>query len=355
MVDILDYISDLNSENEKKRAFAAEDIAYDGLSEGIVPLVERLQIETSRFVKEAIVNSLKKMKGMDLVDNVIPLLRYDDAFIRNASIDILSAQGGNAIEPIRKLLSDPDKDVRKFAVDVVMQLKNGYSANMIAEALDDVDMNIVITAVEYLGRMESYAYAHRINALLQNTPSLLLRCTCLETLAIIADKESVATVAAVYPNSRLINPLELYSYLKFIAYRGTEDDLPLIMDLMRDKGHIMHKEIINALQGILHRIHRDSLDEELLSGLNAYLETGINDINKYELLVLLAAFNNEGIFPILVRYATIDNLLICQGAVEGLGIYGNKEGQAVLTELKYKVTDEELLEAIDRSLIQLHR
>lgn len=355
MVDIMDYISDLNSENEKKRAFAAEDIAYDGLIEGIVPLVDRLQIETSRFVKEAIVNSLKAMNGLDLVNNVIPLLRSDDAFIRNASIDILSAQGGNVIEPIRKLLSDPDKDVRKFAIDVVMQLKSGYSANMIAEALDDVDMNIVITAVEYLGRMESYAYAHRVNALLQNTPNLLLRCTCLETLAIIADKESVAAVAAVYPNSRLISPLELYSYLKFIAYRGTENDLPLIMDLMRDKGNMMHKEIINALQGILHRIHRDRLDEELLSGLNAYLETDINDINKYELLLLLAAFNNEGIFPILVKYATSDNQLICQGAAEGLGIYGQKEGAAVLSELKNKVVDEELLEAIDRSLIQLHR
>lgn len=47
------------------------------------------------------------MNGIDLFDHVLPLLRSDDAFIRNASIDILSIQGENAIEPIRKLLVLP--------------------------------------------------------------------------------------------------------------------------------------------------------------------------------------------------------------------------------------------------------
>jgi HEAT repeat protein len=355
MVDILNYISDLNSENEKKRAFAAEDIAYDGLNEGIVPLVERLQIEKSRFVKEAIVNSLKKMNGTDLMDNVIPLLRSDDAFLRNAGIDILSVQGENVIEPIRKLIDDQDKDVRKFAMDVVMQLKNGHGADLIAQALDDTDLNIIITAVEYLGRLESYTHASQVNELLKNTSSLLLRCTCLETLAVIGNEESVAAVAGVYPIWQLISPLETYSYLKFIAYLGTQADLPLIIELMRGKGQMMHKEIINALQGILRRSNLEKLEKELLSGLTAYLETDINDINKYELLVLLGAYKNEEIYPLLIKYAGADNLLICQGAVEGLGLYGQIQAQSLLSELKLKVTDDELLEAIDRSLIQLHR
>jgi HEAT repeat protein len=272
------------------------------------------------------------MNGIDLFDHVLPLLRSDDAFIRNASIDILSIQGENAIEPIRKLLVDPDKDVRKFALDVAVQLKNGYGADLIAEALDDGDINIVITAVEYLGRLETYTHAPRINALLQNTSNLLLRCTCLETLAVIGNEESVATVAAVYPNCNLISALEIYSYLKFIAYHGTEADLPLIIALMRDKGQMMHKEIINALLGILHRNHQDRLEEELLAGLIVYLETSINDINKYEILVLLGKLKNEEIFPILIKYATSRNILICQGAVEGLGLYGRKEAYQVLSK-----------------------
>jgi HEAT repeat protein len=216
-------------------------------------------------------------------------------------------------------------------------------------------MNIIITAVEYLGRLESYTHASQVNELLKNTSSLLLRCTCLETLAVIGNEESVDAVAEVYPKRQLISPLETYSYLKFIAYLGTQADLPLIIELMHDKGQMMHKEIINALQGILRRSNLEKLENELVAGLTAYLETGINDINKYELLVLLGAYKNEEIYPLLIQYAGADNLLICQGAVEGLGLYGQIKAQSLLSELKVKVTDDELLEAIDRSLIQLHR
>jgi HEAT repeat protein len=355
MANILDYVSDLNSADEKTRAFAAKDIAYDSLSEGIDALVARLQIETSRFVKEAIVNSLKTFKDIDLVSNVVSLLRSDDAFIRNAGIDIISSQGDNAIEPIRKLLNDDDKDVRKFALDIIIHLKNGYAADLVAVALDDADINIVITAVEYLGRLESQEHAPQVNAVLLKASNLLLRCTCLETLAVISNEDSALTVAAVYPESHLISPLEIYSYLKFIAYRGTEEDLPLIINFMRDKGQMMHKEIINALVGILHRSHRNKLDEELLSGLSDYLETDINDINKYELLLLLGEFENEEIYSLLVKYAANNKRLVCQGAVEGMGLFGKNEAKSVLAELKHQAIDEELLEAIERSLMQLHR
>jgi len=347
---IEDYINDLNSEEERKRAFAAEDIAYEGLNEGIGPLVDRLQIEDSRFVKEAIVNALKAMNGTELVTSVIPLLRCDDAFIRNAGIDILAVQGENSYEPIRLLIFDPDKDIRKFAIDVLLQVGNKSAQDLIAETLDDADINIVITAVEYLGRLESRDHTARINTLLKNTPNLLLRCTCLETLAVIGDKESVACVSEVYPHSHLISPMELYSYLKFIACKGTEQDLPFIVTLMKDKGQLMHKEIINALEGILYRSHRDKLDDDLLAALKDYINSGINDINKYELLVLLGAFINEDVFPLLVEHTNSDIKLVRQGAVEGLGRYGKEDARPVLVKLKGLVEDDEILEAIERSL-----
>jgi len=352
---IEEYISDLNSEDERKRAFAAEDIAYEGLNEGIVPLVDRLQMEDSRFVKEAIVNALKTMNGTELVASVIPLLRCDDAFIRNAGIDILAAQGEDSYEPIRLLIFDPDKDVRKFAIDVLLQVGNKSAQDLIAETLDDVDINIVITAVEYLGRLESHDHTARINTLLKTTSNLLLRCACLETLAVIGDNESITCVAEVYPHSHLISPLELYSYLKFIACQGTEQDLPLIIALMKDKGQLMHKEIINALGGILYRSKLDMLMDDWLAALKDYIDSGINDINKYELLVMLGAFKNEAIFPLLVEHSNSDIKLVRQGAVEGLGRYGKEDARPVLVRLKDLVEDDEILEAIERSLELINR
>jgi HEAT repeat protein len=247
---ITQLINELNSEDEKVRAFAAEDIAYDGIVEGFEPMLGRLQIETSRFVREAIVNSLKTMPDVINVEKLIPLLSSDDAFVRNAAIDILSGRGQSALRCLQETLHNPDKDIRKFTLDALFQINDVYSADLIAEGLDDIDINNVITAVEYLGKLEARNYCPKINQIFMTTENTLLRCTCLEVLAVIGNKESSELVSEKYPNYQLISFLEKYSFLKFVAHQGNETHLPLIMALMKDKGQVMHKEIINAIEGI---------------------------------------------------------------------------------------------------------
>jgi HEAT repeat protein len=132
LASIDELIQDLHSGDEKTRAFAAEDIVFDGVPGGTEILIDRLKLEQSRFVREVIVNCLKGLKGREIVEKIIPLLANEDAFIRNASIEILSLQGEIATEFMRKLLGDPDKDIRKFALDILFQLKTLHTAELIA-------------------------------------------------------------------------------------------------------------------------------------------------------------------------------------------------------------------------------
>lgn len=352
MPGIQELVRRLNSENEKERAYAAEDIGYECPSEGIKPLVERLQVEPSRFVREVIVNTLKTIEGPELVENIIPLLRSDDAFIRNAGIEILSRQD-TAITPLKSLLHDPDKDVRKFALDAIFQLNDPASAPAIAEALDDPNVNVVITAVEYLGYLEANAYISKINEIFGTTDNLLLRCACLETMALIGDEESVDFVARRYPSYQAITGLELYSYLKFVARKGTSIHLPLLISLIEEKGEQMTKEIINAVEGILERREMDYLPSELLDALASCLDMNINDINKYELLVLMGEYKNEAILSVLLKHVNIHCKLVCLGAIEALGIHGNMKALPILEQLKNQATDDDILEAVDKSLEQL--
>jgi len=310
-------------------------------------------IETSRYVREVIVNCLKGIKGRDVVEKIIPLLSSDDAFIRNASIEILSTQGEFATEFMRKLLGDPDKDIRKFALDILFQLKNLNTAELIAEALNDPDINNLITAVEYLGHMEDTSYTYRINQLFINTDNILLRCTCLETLAQIGDEESVRYINKMYPRYEETSFLEQYSFLKFVARKGADIHLPLITVLMEEKGQVMPKEIINAIEGILARYPQEEVPSELLQALDAYLRTDIDAINKYELLVLLGRYRNQEIYRLLIKYLEPDQPLICMGAAEGLGLYGNPEALPILVQLKEKAGDPDLAETIERSISKL--
>lgn len=310
-------------------------------------------IETSRYVREVIVNCLKGIKGRDVVEKIIPLLSSDDAFIRNASIEILSTQGEFATEFMRKLLGDPDKDIRKFALDILFQLKSLNTAELIAEALNDPDINNLITAVEYLGHMEDTSYTYRINQLFINTDNILLRCTCLETLAQIGDEESVRYINKMYPRYEETSFLEQYSFLKFVARKGADIHLPLITVLMEEKGQVMPKEIINAIEGILARYPQEEVPSELLQALDAYLRTDIDAINKYELLVLLGRYRNQEIYRLLIKYLEPDQPLICMGAAEGLGLYGNPEALPILVQLKEKAGDPDLAETIERSISKL--
>jgi HEAT repeat protein len=355
IISLLDLIRDLNSDDEKTRAFAAEDIAYEGLVEGIGPLVKRLNEEPSRFVREVIVNSLKMLNGPVLAESVIPLLRSDDAYIRNAAIDILSNQRDATGQSLVKLLHDRDKDVRKFALDVLFQLNDYYSADIIAAALDDTDINNVITAVEYLGRLEASAHAAKISDVFQKTSNLLLRCTCLEALSVIGNEQTLACVDQVYSDYCSISPLEQYSYLKLVASKGQERHLPFVISLIENKGTAMHKEIINAIEGILSRMNWSIIPVELVCAIETLLESKINDINKYELLLLLGEYKNDDIYRILLKYLEPANPIVCMGAVEGLGMYRQKQAIPILADLKSLITDEEVLETIDRSIEQLSR
>jgi len=350
LASIDELIQDLHSEDEKTRAFAAEDIVFDKVPGGIEILIDRLELEESRFVREVIVNCLKALKGREIVEKIIPLLSSEDAFIRNAGIEILSMQGVIATEFMRKLLGDTDKDIRKFALDILFQLKSPNTTALIAEALNDLDINNLITAVEYLGHMEDTSYTPKVNELFMRSDNILLRCTCLEALAFIGDEESIRCVNKMYPNYENISILEQYSFLKFVARKGSDIHLGLIISLIADKGQVMHKEIINAIEGILKRNPRKLLPPDLLNTLSYYLTTDITDINKYELLILMGHYQNQEIYQILLEHTNNKQTLIRMGAVEGLGLYGNNEALPILQAMKEKEDDRDLLETIEKSI-----
>lgn len=348
-----DLLNDLSSPDEKIRAFAAEDIAYDAYVEGIGPLLERLQVEPSRFVREVIINSLKTMQGSELIAQVIPYLNSDDAFIRNSCIEILARQGEEALEALRDSLQSADKDIRKFTLDTLFQIRTEKAAELIAAFLNDVDVNNLITAVEYLGRLESRSQVQAINQLFLTTSNTLLRCTCLETMALIGNQESLQAVNQMYPDYASISFLEKYSFLKFIAKMGTMIHLGLIISLLEEKNSLMHKEMINAMEGILQRSQLEQLPAALLKALDQYLDSPIREINKYELLILISEYKNPEILEILKKYLDPQNRLLCLAAVEGLGQYGNPEPRAALLKLKEEIEDEEILESLERSLTKL--
>jgi len=157
----------------------------------------------------------------------------------------------------------------------------------------------------------------------------------------------------MFPDPDAVKGLELFSYLKYMAKQGGPDTLPFILSLMNSKGKLLTKEIINTLQGILERTSEGQLADHMLAQILGFIDSDINSINKYELLVFLGQFKNEAILAALLSYIENEDRLLVLGAIEGLGRLGRPEARPILQELLSRVQDEDVQDAIQKSLQQV--
>ncbi|HHW39956.1 MAG TPA: HEAT repeat domain-containing protein [Syntrophomonadaceae bacterium] len=119
----------------------------------VIPiLVEVLESDTSRTVQEACIISLIRIGTEAVAEEVARLLRHSDAFVRNAASEILQIIGEAAERVISGLLGDPDPDVRQLAVRALGRGELSSATLLLREVvLNDIDVNVVGSAAEYLG------------------------------------------------------------------------------------------------------------------------------------------------------------------------------------------------------------
>jgi HEAT repeat protein len=148
-VDLQAFQDQLSSEDESTRAFAAEDAGFENRSDCVSTLANRLPMESSRFVREAIFSALARISDPSVCDAVIPLLRSEDVFLRNACVALLQQKGNAALDILEPLASDADPDVRKLVLDAVSTMQSPRVDKALSRALNDPEINVRIAAVEY--------------------------------------------------------------------------------------------------------------------------------------------------------------------------------------------------------------
>jgi len=141
---------------EMERYNAALDLYGFPQDKVVKCLVERLTEEKSRLVQEAIVSSLISIGTEVVVERCAELLRSEDAYIRNSALEILQVLDHKSLTVGRRLLHDPDPEVRIFAVNVLGELRSKEAVELLRRVVDeDKDVNVVAQAVEYLGEVGS--------------------------------------------------------------------------------------------------------------------------------------------------------------------------------------------------------
>jgi HEAT repeat protein len=363
MSSLNEYVEKLHCADEAERIYAAEDIGYLNTAEGVPPLLERLDKERSRAVRDAIFEALIRIDADASIEGSIGLLESEDPQIRNQAVDVLRHKGAQSVPFLNAVMRDGDKDIRKLVLDVLSGIQ-AIDADAIYEAaLSDEDPNVVITAVENLGRTGATQFRRRIEDLLQADIHPMLAGACLEALAGIGDALSLAAIRRRFPDLAALPDFFLVSCLKAVGALGTAREFVEVAGLLAVCGRHLRPAILGALVAIYQRHPAgtpaedpaegpaddaaEKQAEDLLPAIRAVVDGGDPPLWRYQAVRALGfLLSRDDVYSFLVSRLSSPERLVRLGAIESLRRSPQPGLHDVLASRATKETDEELLQAL---------
>jgi HEAT repeat protein len=114
-------------------------------------LISRLKREENTAVREAILNSLLRLHDPSIAIGLADCLRSEDVALRNDVIEAFKQLGNDAAPILHSLLTDPDPDVRIFAVNILNSEHYPDAEHWLIEVIErDAHVNVCASAVDLL-------------------------------------------------------------------------------------------------------------------------------------------------------------------------------------------------------------
>lgn len=145
-------IGQLSDPDPDARRWAARDLVREA---DVVPaLSARLLVERHPAVREALFTALATVGDSGVVHALLPLLRSDDAALRNGAIEVLMGLPTLVAPHIEAQFHDADPDVRLLAVNLLTDLPHERAAHWAEQVLrHDAHVNVVAAAIEVLAEI----------------------------------------------------------------------------------------------------------------------------------------------------------------------------------------------------------
>lgn len=150
--DLPGLLHQLRTGTAQERRWAARDLV--DFPEAASALGDHLARESESQVREALFTTLGALSSSQAVQALLPMLRSEDAQLRNGAIEALTEMP-QAVGPcVQALLDDPDPDVRIFTVNLLGDLKHPDLNTWLIKVLTrDEHINVVAAAVEVVAEV----------------------------------------------------------------------------------------------------------------------------------------------------------------------------------------------------------
>jgi len=158
-VEIRDYPRDLaglsaqlRDPDPASRRWAARDLA--GFEKSGPVVCAALQEEADPSVRAALFTTASRLGGNAVVQGLLPLLRCEDAELRNGAIEALAGLPEAVAPYIEALLRDADSDVRIFTVNLLNDLRHARVPVWLTQVLlEDPEVNVVGAALDVMAEV----------------------------------------------------------------------------------------------------------------------------------------------------------------------------------------------------------
>lgn len=142
-------VAQLCGGDAEQRRWAVRDLTSH--PQAAAALGAQLLVERDAAVREAIFLALGTMASDGAVSALLPLLRSEDARLRNGAIEVLSGLPKVVGPRISALLLDADVDVRIFTVNLLGELRHEQVTQWLQQVLlSDREVNVVAAAIEVM-------------------------------------------------------------------------------------------------------------------------------------------------------------------------------------------------------------
>ena len=343
----------LEDRDENVRAFAAEDAGFDDRADDVAPLAERLWREGSRHVREAIVTALSRMTHASVCEQALALLGADDAFLRNAGVQVLQSRGEAGVGSLRGAFESArsDADVREFLLDAASVIPGARAEAVLLAGLDDEDVNVRIAATEYLGERLRPDLKPHFEMLVKNERVPMLVSTALSALEEIGDEASWSALEA-----RLLDPEGFPAFLapqllRVMAKCAPESSLDQFFAGLERLGAASLGDWLDGLETFHRRFAFRELSSAHFAILSELVTTCPSPLTRLRLLRLLGTLDHQaGLVPLLHTALQSHESMVRQGAALGLAEVGTPEARALLTARLSFEADEDVRATIVASL-----
>jgi len=348
-----DAIRQLSNPDECERIYAAEDLGLAGSCDAIDPLFRRVVKEPSQAVREAIFRALAQIPDAAVIRRAAELLLSDDPGLRNQALELLQSRGSAVAPELRRLLSVDDRDLRKFAVDVLSRIETPEIEELLAIALADNDANVVITALENVRHCHAAPLRQAVleHALRGEHPMVVL--AAMEALARIGDAECYRRVRERFPTLEATPPLYLRPALQLVGSKGENGDLLELQTLLANCVPSLRPAVLDALRNLIARAGAAEVADEWWRELLAALPETQAEAERYQMLMLLGYFGHfEPVYETLLAHLDSPVKADRLGAIEALERNANRfeaTGCALRSRLRLE-TEPEVKQALEDAL-----